>query len=149
MNEIESMRNRNLYWFAGGVAAGAAAAFFLDPWQGRQRRARVMAKERRMIGGLSDHGVKLGRRFKNKIFGKASEWSSRLNEGAVSDEVLRDRIRSAFGHVIDHAKDIRSSVEDGVVRLSGSCTEDELPVLMKCVRRVKGVQRVINQLEIL
>jgi hypothetical protein len=149
MSEIRSVRNRDLYWFACGVAAGIAAAFFLDPVQGRQRRAWVTAKERRMFGGVADYGVKLGRRVKNKIFGKATEWTSRLNEDSVSDEVLRDRIRSAFGHVTHHAKDIQSSVEDGVVRLSGSCTEEELPALMKCVRRVKGVQRVINQLEIL
>jgi hypothetical protein len=149
MNEVKSVRNRDLYWFACGVAAGTAAAFFLDPSQGRQRRAWVMAKERRMLGGITDHGVKLGRRVKNKIFGKATEWTSRWNNGRVSDEVLQDRIRSAFGHVTHHAKNIQSSVEEGVVRLSGSCMEDELPALMKCVRRVKGVQRVINQLEIL
>jgi hypothetical protein len=140
---------RDLCWFACGVAAGTTAAFFLDPIQGRQRRAWVMAQERRRLGGITDHGVKLGRRVKHKIFGKATEWVSRLNERPVTDEVLRDRIRSAFGHVTHHARDIQSSVEDGVVRLSGSCMEDELPALMKCVRRIKGVQRVINQLEIL
>ncbi len=147
--EFESSRTgRSLFWFLTGAAAGSVAVFMFDPVRGSRRRALALDKVKSIRYESLLYGGKVLRRLKNRVFGMATEFTSQWSARPVIDEVLNERIRSAFGHVITHAKSIESKVEDGVVCLQGAVLASEVNDLIKCVKRVKGVVKVINQLEV-
>ena len=140
------MRGRSLLGIAGALAAGAFATFFLDPEQGRRRRA--IARDR-LSGGLrraADSSQALAHGLRNRTTGLVAGVRRRLSPAPVSDDVLAERVRARMGHVVSHSS-IDVQVVQGEVTLRGPVLDTELEGLLHAVRAVPGVRGVANQLE--
>jgi osmotically-inducible protein OsmY len=141
-----AMRVRSLLGVAGALAAGAFATFFLDPEQGRRRRA--IARDK-LVSGLkhaSGSSQALAQSVRNRSTGLVAGARQRLSPAPVSDDVLAERVRARMGHNVSHASiDVR--VEQGEVILRGPVLDSELESLLRAVRAVPGVRGVVNQLE--
>jgi hypothetical protein len=132
----------------GCVGLGAAFVYFLDPVQGKRRRALVYDKGRsywrqtnRTIGGASRH-------VGNRARGFVKETRTRLrHEETPEDRVLVERVRSEMGHVLTNPGAIGVTAVHGQVTLSGPVPADEVNQLVRTVRSTRGVTDVVNQLE--
>jgi hypothetical protein len=133
----------------GCVGLGTALAYFLDPVQGKRRRALLCDKgtsywrqTNRAIGGASRH---LG----NRARGVVTETRARLrHEEIPEDGVLVARVRSEMGHVLINPGAIGVTAVHGQVTLSGPVPADEVERLLKTVASIRGVTEVVNQLEV-
>jgi len=65
----------------------------------------------------------------------------------VDDQVIADRVRAILGRVVTQAHAVALDVSKGVVTVSGPVLRDEIRRTIKALRRVPGVQRVVNGLE--
>ena len=140
------MRVRSLFGVAGALAAGAFATFFLDPEQGRRRRA--IARDK-LVSGLkraSDSSQALAHSLRNRSTGIVAGARRRLSPAPVTDDVLAERVRARMGHYVSHAS-IDVQVAAGEVTLRGPVLDTEIEALLRAVRAVPGVRGVVNQLE--
>lgn len=132
---------------AVGALLGSAAMYFLDPVQGRRRRALLTDKLTKWSNELNWYSHKWTRHLANKSKGLRAEFKgSSHDEEAVDDKTLESRVRSEFGRKARHAKSIAVEARSGVVTLSGPILEDEVHAVLNCVRSVRGVRDVINRL---
>lgn len=129
-------------------AAGAIAMYCLDGTTGRRRRALMRD---RVVGASHDAADELGRKGK-RIAGRVrgvmatGELDRKSSTEPDSDAQLRERVRSRMGHLVSHPRAIDVSVEDGVVRLSGSILAKELDGLLSQLKDMAGVKKVHNAL---
>lgn len=137
--------NRLLKLLAG-LAAGAAAMYYLDPRTGRRRRAETRDRittashdTARRIRGQS-------RRAIGRIQGAVARTRSRLVPGPVDDELLRDRIRARLGHVVGHPSTIQVQVAQGQVQLAGAFPKAAARRIARAAARVPGVRSVDDRL---
>jgi len=131
-----------------GALLGSAAMYFLDPDQGRRRRALLNDKFTKWSHELNWYSQKWVRHLANKTKGLQAELkSSSPSDEAIDDKTLESRVRSEFGRKTSHARSIAVEARSGVVTLSGPILEDEVRSILKCVRGVKGVRDVINRLK--
>src|SRR5688572_15093894 len=143
---VLAMRVRSLLGVAGALAAGAFATFFLDPEQGRRRRA--IARDK-LVSGLkraSGSSQALAQSVRNRSTGLVAGARRRLSPAPVSDVLLAERVRARMGHNVSHAS-IDVQVAQGEVILRGPVLDSELEALLRAVRAVPGVRGVVNQLE--
>ena len=140
------MRARSLLSVAGALAAGAFATFFLDPDQGRRRRA--IARDK-LASGLRHAAVSsqaLAQGLRNRSSGLVAGARRRLAPSPVSDDVLAERVRARMGHIVSHSS-IDVQVAQGDVTLRGPVLDTEVDGLLHAVRAVPGVRGVVNQLQ--
>lgn len=129
--------------------AGAAAMYFLDPAQGRRRRALVRDKVVSASVHTGETTRTQGRRVANRVKGWAAGVRSHLPGNGASDDprVLHHRVRSHIGRVVRHPKAVHVDVmDDCTVCLRGHILEDELTDLLETVEGVPGVAHVDNQM---
>ena len=132
----------------GCVGLSTALVYFLDPAQGKRRRALVRDKgtsywrqTNRAIGSTSRH-------VGNRARGFVTETRARLqHEEIPEDGVLVARVRSEMGHVLTNPGAIGVTAAHGRVSLSGPVPADEVNPLLKTVGSIRGVTDVVNQLE--
>jgi osmotically-inducible protein OsmY len=60
----------------------------------------------------------------------------------VSDDVLRDRVRSKLGHLVTPPDHVETDVRRGVVALRGTASSTDREALLKGLRRIPGVRGV-------
>ena len=125
---------------ATAFAAGVATMYYLDPQAGRRRRA--MARDKSAAVG---HDVKEAARSKTKravdhARGAAARTRAQLANEFVDDDVLRDRVRSKLGHLVDAPIDVE--VHDGRVVLIGNLTARGFDELINIISTLPGVQNV-------
>jgi hyperosmotically inducible periplasmic protein len=126
-----------------GAAAGAAAAYLLDPDQGRGRRARLADQAEAMLRRTSAAAAGRARHAVSAAVGTVLEARSRLMPAPADDTTLRDRIRSeALGHSAVPAGRINLDVVDGRATLRGEL--DDPGVIEDVVRRVRAVPGVVG-----
>ncbi len=97
----------------GGLGLGAGLMCFLDPQQGRRRRA--LARDR-LVGTLHDAEDAFrvaGRDLAHRAGGLAAEARSLVAGGPVEDRALAERVRSHVGRVISHPHAVHVSAQDG------------------------------------
>lgn len=142
----------NLYSSAGLVAATtvatAAAVYFFDPRSGRRRRALVRDQMSRATHQSREFVSKVGRDARQRATGLYQRSASHFRDTANDDSVLTDRVRTELGRLSAHPGAIEASCDGGGVRLTGDVLEHELAALLAGVRRVRGVEGVINQLRV-
>lgn len=130
-----------------GAGIGAAVAFMLDPGRGRRRRAllrdKVAHATRKTREGLEATARDVG----NRARGVAAEARGRLAADVVDDERLVDRVRAQLGRAASHARAIDVRAQNREVTLRGPILAREVDGLLATVAAVRGVQRVINELE--
>lgn len=133
--------------FAGGLSLGARMMYMLDPSQGRRRRA--MARDRAVwLAHQAELTIDRGvRDLFNRTQGVADETFSLLAPKPVSDQVLRDRVRSRLGRATSHPHAIEVEAKDGWVTLKGPVLRQEMRRVLWAVRAVPGVKHVENRME--
>jgi len=65
-----------------------------------------------------------------------------------SDRKLKAHVRSILGQEVSHPAAVVTDVQDGVVTLGGAVLASELADLLAAVEAVKGVQGILNHLEV-
>jgi len=78
--------------------------------------------------------------------GIAAEARHLFDDGVVDDGVLAERIRACLGRAVSHPGAVDVETAGGRVVLRGHVLAEEYPQLMNCVRAVRGVQSVDDQL---
>lgn len=133
-----------------GAALGAGLMYFFDPRQGARRRALVRDACVRLSNETRDALDVTRRDMGNRLQGFKAELTSYFSGSSsepVSDEQLKARIRSQLGRVSSHPRAIELDVHDGRVTLRGPVIAAESQRVFDCVRRVRGVRHVDNQME--
>lgn len=78
--------------------------------------------------------------------GVAAEARHLFNDAAPDDAVLGERVRTCLGRAVSHPGAIEVETSGGRVALKGDVLAIEYPQLMQCVRAVRGVRSVDDQL---
>jgi len=138
----------NVLSVIGGVTGGLGLMYFLDPDHGRRRRALVRDQMVHAAHKTGDAMDATSRDIANRARGAVAELRGRLSQETVGDEILRDRVRARVGAVVGHASSIDVDVQDGRVTLSGPVLAHDVDRLLRRVDAVRGVQDVINRLEV-
>jgi Domain of unknown function (DUF4573)/BON domain len=146
---------RPIVWIAVGIAIGAIAEALFDPRQGAGRRARLRdearGRARRVahdVRGVA-HDVRgaaldAGARAR----GAMHELRARRNERSnVPDDILAERVRAQIGRPVSTPGALEIDVRDGVVEIRGVVLSREADLLLRTVRRVRGVRDVVDHLE--
>ena len=124
---------------------GAALMFFLDPITGRRRRALARDQVIRGMNRAGRFGRAAARDIANRATGVRSMGPGRQPR-VISDDVLRDRVKTTLGRVVSHPGAVHVMVERGVVRLDGAVLADELKPLFEAITGVDGVREIDNRL---
>jgi len=118
------------------LVTGAAAMYYLDPGQGRRRRAVVREKV-----GAAD--------VANRARGLVANARRRLWPfGQPDDQKLEQRVRAQLGRLVSHPRAIETEVAAGCVRLRGRVLRHEIGTLITGLWGVPGVQRIVNDLSL-
>ena len=130
------------------VASGAAlATYFLDPEQGRRRRAVLRDKVYGRLSHLGEASRVVAVDLRNRAIGTLGAVRQRVVAHDVPDEVLAERVRSALGRVVSHPGSIEVQANQGTVTLRGPILEREASRALRAVRAVRGVHGVRDELE--
>jgi uncharacterized membrane protein len=128
------------------AALSALATYFLDPQQGRRRRAllrdqlsHAAAKAERAAGITWRDG-------QNRLQGLLSNARVHAFETAPDDAVLVERVRSQLGRVVSHPGAIEVRASGGRVTLEGAILEREREPLLRAVQAMAGVEEVVEAL---
>ncbi|HUF11099.1 MAG TPA: SRPBCC family protein [Rhodothermales bacterium] len=132
-----------------GAIVGALVMYFLDPSRGARRRGLL----RNQVDHLRRKGVDFAgaaaKDARNRTVGLIARIrSSRVHEGAIFDDILVERIRSRMGRVVSHPRAIEITSDGGAVTLRGDILKREARDLIHAVESIRGVETVVNHLEI-
>jgi osmotically-inducible protein OsmY len=84
---------------------------------------------------------------RNRARGAAAELRN-IRDDNPSDDQLVARVRAELGHHVEHARAIDVVAEHGRVTLRGPVLSSELDDVLSAARKVRGVDRVDNQLDV-
>lgn len=133
--------------FVGG-ALGALAMYFLDPRDGRRRRARTRDKMVHAARVLNEAGKVTARDTAHRAKGVWASTRKLFRHENVPDEVLVGRVRAELGRIVSHPHSVEVSAAGGHVTLAGPILAEEVRPLLRCVRRVDGVRAVSDRLSV-
>jgi uncharacterized membrane protein len=133
--------------FLGG-ALGALAMYFLDPHEGRRRRARTRDKVVHAGKRLNEAGRVTARDTVHRAYGAFAGARKLFTHETVADDVLVERVRAELGRVVSHPHAIGVAADHGHVTLSGPILSEEVRPLLRCVRHVPGVKAVSDRLTV-
>lgn len=141
--------SKSVTYLLVGLAGGALMAFFFDPQKGRRRRALLRDQWVELRNDTLWYTGKQMRNLNNHVQG----WIARVAnffkpEEIPDDETLVQRVRSVMGRKVRHPHSIEVIAENGRVTLRGLILADEVQEVFDCVRRVRGVTHVKNELEV-
>ena len=129
-------------------AAGAAAAFFLDPVSGKRRRRVAKDWTVARFRDLSERGGRMGRSITARGAGTIQSIRHRRDAPPENDQVLAHKVESELFQSTDVPKGrINVNAENGVVVLRGQVdTPDQVKRIEIEVRGIQGVREVDNLL---
>ena len=130
-----------------GIAIGAVAASILDPGRGARRRALLRDKAVRATRVTGDAFETTMRDLTNRTRGFAAETRGWIEDRAVDDARLLERVRARLGRVSSHPRAIDVKAQGGQVTLGGPVLSSEVQDLLSAAAAVRGVRSVINELE--
>src|SRR6266567_872361 len=99
-------RKNNKWMLFGGLAAGAAAFYFLDHKRGRERREAFAKKAKYVAETVVRGAEKSSRDGWNHLAGITRQAYGNLGRESPSDRTLVDRIRSRMGRIVLHPHQI-------------------------------------------
>ena len=126
----KSFDNRE-YWIAGlsvtmGAGLGVGFTYFCDPDRGRARRKKVGDRAVSLIAQGERLVEHKGKDILNRAEGILNQAGSLFHrQEDVPDDVLLERVRSRLGRVVQRPQSISTSVEEGIVRLTGTVAREE------------------------
>jgi hypothetical protein len=86
----------------------------------------------------------VGRRSRGAVAELLSRYRA---EEVVGDDLLEARVRARLGRLVSHPGSVEVVVHGGRVTLIGPVLAEEVGTLLAGVRRVRGVEAVIDELE--
>ncbi len=138
------MRARDLL---AGLTAGAASTYFLDPGQGKRRRARARNRLTWAAHELRETSDRLALNFTHRSQGYFARRRADGSGDEPDNEMLVQHVRARLGHMAPRARDIQVEASEGHVRLCGAVQAGETERLLLHISRVPGVKTIDNQLE--
>jgi hypothetical protein len=136
--------------FTVGAAIGTILMYIADPISGRRRRAYWHDKRLHMQKSSMWQTRKQVRNFGNHLQGALSTFFTLFSkEDPPSDAKLESRVRSLLGRVGTHPSTLEVTARAGVVTLHGKVPSIDIAHYYSRARAVRGVKRVINQMEAL
>lgn len=134
--------------WAAGALLGGAGVWFLDPLNGKRRRVIARDKTRRALR-LTWEGVGLGARDLVRVTsGAFAEAQAALLRDTASDRVVKARIRSTLGRLVQHPGAIQVTVRSGMAVLSGPILQKEYEPLLDSLLSVRGVRGLESNLTV-
>ena len=134
--------------FGVGLGLGTGLMYLLDPDRGKRRRALLRDKSVWAARKTGECVEVTARDLGNRTKGLVAKIQSRFSSEPVDDTVLVDRVRAKLGRVVSHPSAIHVTAQNGNVTLNGPILAAEVPELLACVNRVRGVNEVANNLEV-
>lgn len=132
----------------GGAGLGAGLMYFFDPDRGRRRRALIRDQAAHWSRKTREAAGTTARDVRNRSLGLTAAVSSWMTQRKpITDQVLKERVRSTLGMVMRHPASIEVEARNGVVTVSGPVLTDEVADILSAVRRVQGVADVRNRLQ--
>jgi len=131
----------------GALALGCAAMYFLDPRQGRARRAYIAQKASRLVNDSAGLARATGRHLANRSKGLYYESRRAVTAPfqSVDDNTLLDQIRTTLGRLTG-ASNVEASGTSGVIILRGQCDPNQIYNIVSTVEGLTGVRHVENEL---
>jgi len=144
-----------LGWLALGAGVASLGLTLFDPTRGAARRAAIRDRATSAARTLGARTRDLGTRTRGRLLdtssrmrGRMHEMRVRLQEGAVSDAVLEERIRLQIGRLVSHPGALRVSATRGSVEIIGPVLAKEAEELVERIRGMRGVKDVVERLEV-
>ncbi len=131
-----------------GIAAGAALAYFGDPYRGRRRRAHARDKANHLTRVAEKAIDRSFRDLTNRAHGLFAEVIDAVMPAHVPDEIPLDRVRTRLGRLVSHPGALEVRVANGHVMLRGDVLSAEAPRLLDSLRAMHGVREVIDELTV-
>lgn len=150
---MEKMRHRaaEIAPFAGAAAAGAVAAFLLDPANGKSRRTKMRSMTAGKARGAARVAGRAGRTIGTRTYGATQRIRHLRQEPKIYDDVtLAQKIRSeVLGRPRMHAGGIIVDVMDGRATLRGQVKRPEdIKRIETAVRKLPGVRDVVTYMHL-
>jgi osmotically-inducible protein OsmY len=134
--------------FLCGAGMGACLMYWLDPQQGRRRRA-LLRDQFVAQGHRAERSAgKIWRDTRNRAEGLAHELRGTFESDEATDGVLIERVRAMLGRVTSRPRAIEVAARDGHVTLKGTVPANEEHAVVEAVSGVKGVCSVESRLTI-
>jgi hypothetical protein len=134
--------------FVSGLGVGAGLFYWLDPQQGRGRRARSAQRLTHGAHALAEGSEKGARDLAHRTRGAIARGQSWFRRGAVPDEVLEERVRAKLGRACTHPGAIRVRSMGDRVELTGPILRADHARVLKVVAGVRGVAGIDDRLEV-
>lgn len=128
------------------VGIGAGCMYFMDPDQGRARRARLHDKTLSAYHEARASVQKAQADLANRAHGLAAQAKSALQHEPVEEDQLIARVRAKLGRLVSHPHAIDVLAHNGEITLSGAVLEHEAHELVSGVRAIQGVSSVFDHL---
>ena len=142
------MRRETAIALLSGVGVGAALMYILDPDRGTRRRALIRDKVVGASNAAQCYVGKMSRDLSNRAQGLVAETKNLFRHEEVPDEILIERVRAAVGRHPVHHRAVEMTINQGRVTLRGPVLANEVDELISCIKSVRGVNEVDNQLEV-
>ena len=133
---------------AAAAAAGAGAAYLLDPDRGHSRRARLKDQTRSKLRKEARAVERQAHLQRGRVQGLVHRTTHHVQSPPENDHVLVDKVRSeVFGRRHEVASHVSVDAANGVVTLRGELDDPAaITELELAVRKVGGVKDVVNLL---
>lgn len=139
-------RSRRLV--VGGAVLGATATYFLDPAQGRRRRAQVQDKVEHFRHSVPSTMGVVAQDSRNRGRGLLAGAGGWLNEDDPTQNRMYQDVKEAIAVTSGHPRAIKVRVADGYVTLTGPVLASEVDQVRAAVSGVTGVQGIDDQLDV-
>ena len=133
------------------AAFGAALAFFLDPANGRGRRARLAQQAPAFFRRRGRQAARAGQAVAAEAYGLKEQVTHPTEEPKdLNDETLAAKVKTEIFRDADLPKgQIEVNVQEGVVQLRGEVSSPDLiDELAERVRSIQGIRSVENLLHV-
>lgn len=143
-------KTKGLGLLAMGAAAGAAVQYFIDPIQGRTRRAKAADQAAATARDLKGELERQAEYRAGQLKGAVMEATDVGESPAADDKTLKARVESeVLGREGMPKGDVVVNVENGIVQLRGQvATSSLIEELVAHTREVEGVRDVQNLLHL-
>lgn len=131
-----------------GAGIGAGIMYFMDPNLGDRRRALIRDQVIRFQRRADESIETAVRDMRNRARGIMAEGMSRIDQEPASDRVIEERVRARLGFLTRHPRAVQVQVQNNIATISGDVLANEVDNLLAGVKKVRGVQRVENQLRV-
>ena len=134
--------------FLTGAGIGAGLVYLLDPERGRRHLTLVRDRATSAFGRRGETMSTAARDLASRTRSAMAEVRARFRGEHTPDEVLAARVDETLGHLTAHPRAIEVTAKQGAVTLAGPILASEVEVVLRAVRRVRGVRAVDSLLEV-